>query len=306
MVSTVQALRPGPARAARGHVSRMNTMSHGVASFSQLSEPLSESRLRQLVTGPGRLWTDVRVVAETGSTNADLLAAAGDAGEEVPDGRVLAAEIQTAGRGRQGRTWESLPGAALTFSVLLRPRLVPKPARGWLPLLAGVAAATAVGTAARVGARLKWPNDVLVDDGKLAGILAEQTDGSIVVGIGLNVLGGPADLPVATATSLQEHGAGQTDRTDLLAAILTGIEQRYVPWRDAGGDPDASGLRPEYLSLCATVGRQVRVELPGQRQIAGTATGVDVFGQLLVQPEGAAGAAAEPVAVSAGDVIHIR
>lgn len=283
----------------------MNTMSHEVASSSQLSEPLSESRLRQLVTGPGRLWSDVRVVAQTGSTNADLLAA-GDPGEGVADGRVLATETQTAGRGRQGRTWQSLPGAALTFSVLLRPRLVPQPARGWVPLLAGVAAATAVGTAAGVAARLKWPNDVLVDDGKLAGILAEQSDGAIVVGIGLNVLGGPADLPVATATSLQEHGAGQTDRTDLLAAILTGIEQRYLPWRDAGGDADESGLRAEYLRLCATVGRQVRVELPGQRQVAGMATGVDPAGQLLVQPEGVAGPAAGPVAVSAGDVVHVR
>jgi BirA family transcriptional regulator, biotin operon repressor / biotin---[acetyl-CoA-carboxylase] ligase len=284
----------------------MRTMNPGVASFSQLSEPLSESRLRQLVTGPGRLWSDVRVVAETGSTNADLLAAAGDAGEGVPDGRVLATETQTAGRGRQGRTWQSLPGAALTFSVLLRPRLVPQPARGWVPLLAGVAAATAVSAVTGVGAALKWPNDVLVGDGKLAGILAEQSDGAIVVGIGLNVLGGPADLPVATATSLQEHDAGQTDRTDLLAAILTGIEQRYVPWREAGGDADACGLRAEYLRLCATVGRQVRVELPGRRQVAGTAAGVDAAGQLLVQPEGGAGGAGEPVAVSAGDVVHVR
>ena len=92
------------------------------------------------------LWTSVEVVASTGSTNADLLARGG------PEGQVLVAEEQTAGRGRAGRTWVSLPGASLTFSVLLRPASVPPSARGWLPLLTGVAVAAGVRSAAGVAA----------------------------------------------------------------------------------------------------------------------------------------------------------
>src|SRR5579875_1879015 len=132
------------------------------------------------------MWGPVDVVALTGSTNADLLAAAA-AG--APEGRVLAAEEQTAGRGRLGRSWASVPGGSLTFSVLLRPAEVAGSGRGWLPLLTGGAVATAVRAVAGVEGTLKWPNDVLVGDGKLAGILAEQTPdaSAVVVGIGLNV-----------------------------------------------------------------------------------------------------------------------
>lgn len=261
--------------------------------------PLSERRLRAAAVGRGRLWTDIRVVGRTGSTNADALAQA-EAG--APEGLVIAAEAQTAGRGRLGRDWLSVPRAALTFSVLLRPRIVPQAARGWLPLLAGVAVVSALAGAAGVDARLKWPNDVLADGGKLAGILAEQSGDAVVVGIGLNVRGAAADLPVATATSLEQHGAGQVDRTELLAQILRQLERWYLPWRGTGsGDADACGLRQEYLLRCATVGRQVRVRLPGDRTLEGTATGVDGTGRLLVSQENG-----ETVAVSAGDVIHVR
>jgi BirA family biotin operon repressor/biotin-[acetyl-CoA-carboxylase] ligase len=153
-----------------------------------------------------------------------------------------------------------------------------------------------------VHAALKWPNDILIGGGKLAGILAEQSGESIVVGIGINVLGGLADLPVATATSLELQGAGGTDRSDLLAGILGEIERWYLRWQRTGaGDAEACGLRQEYLRLSATVGSQVRVELPGGRVLRGTASGVDSGGRLLVTP----GAGAE-VAVSAGDVVHVR
>src|SRR5580698_891067 len=120
------------------------------------------------------IWRPIDVVASTGSTNADLMARAAD-GLEPLDGQVLVAEEQTAGRGRLGRTWTSVPGASLTFSVLLRPVTVPAGRRGWLALLAGVAVASAVRsvTGGGVAAVLKWPNDVLVADRKLAGILAE-------------------------------------------------------------------------------------------------------------------------------------
>jgi BirA family transcriptional regulator, biotin operon repressor / biotin---[acetyl-CoA-carboxylase] ligase len=249
--------------------------------------------------GPATMWTEIRILATTGSTNTDLLrlAAAG-----APEGLVLATESQTAGKGRQGRAWQTRPGAALTFSVLLRPDPVPQAARGWLPLLAGVAVVHALGRVSALEASLKWPNDVLVGQGKLAGILAEQAAGAVVVGIGINVLGGERDLPVASATSLERCGAGETDRTSLLAAILDEIEHWYVRWRETGhGDAETAGLRKEYVSLSATVGQNVRVLLPGERVLTGLASGVDGAGQLLVET-----ADAGLVAVSAGDVVHVR
>src|SRR5215468_10429170 len=131
--------------------------------------PLDAAALQRAAVRPQGLWRAVEVVGRTGSTNADLLARA-LRGE--PEGVVLAAEEQTAGRGRMGRTWVAPPYAALTFSLLTRPG-VPPARRGWLPLLAGVAVATAVTELTGVEARLKWPNDVLVGEAKLAGILAE-------------------------------------------------------------------------------------------------------------------------------------
>ena len=143
------------------------------------SPALRADLLTEAVTGgAGRLWTSVRIVASTGSTNADLLVRGG------PEGQVLVAEEQTAGRGRAGRTWVSQPGASLTFSALLRPASVPPSARGWLPLLTGVAVAAGVRSAAGVAVSLKWPNDVLVGDRKLAGILAEQSQDCGAVEIG--------------------------------------------------------------------------------------------------------------------------
>jgi BirA family transcriptional regulator, biotin operon repressor / biotin---[acetyl-CoA-carboxylase] ligase len=260
--------------------------------------PLDLARLRAAAGGPGTMWIDVRVVAETGSTNADVLELGADG---APEGLVIAAESQTAGRGRQGRSWQSRPAAALTFSVLLRPGSVPQGARGWVPLLAGVAAARAVRQVADVDARLKWPNDLLLGGGKLAGILAEQSGDAIAVGVGVNVLGRDHDLPTATATSLERGGAGPTDRTELLAEILRELQRWYQLWRETGGDAAGSGLRPEYLSLCATLGRLVRVQLPGDRILTGTAVDVDTAGQLLIRRGGG-----DFVAVSAGDVVHVR
>ena len=263
---------------------------------------LDEAALRAAVLTPGSIWSALDVVAQTGSTNADLMAAA-RAG--AAHGTVLAAEQQSSGRGRQGRTWATPPAArALTFSVLLRPAAIPPAGRGWLPLLAGVAAARALQSAATVDAVLKWPNDVLAGGAKLAGILAEQADDAIVVGIGINVGARAQDLPAPQPgalrpTSLALLGAASTDRTALLIAVLGELEAWYRRWT-AAGDPTASGLRAEYLRQCATIGTAVRVELPGGTQLTGTATGIDPSGQLVVATD------AGPVPVSAGDVIHVR
>jgi BirA family transcriptional regulator, biotin operon repressor / biotin---[acetyl-CoA-carboxylase] ligase len=266
------------------------------------------------------------MVAETGSSNADLLAAAREGARE---GVVLVAESQTAGRGRMGRRWTSPPRAGLTFSVLLRPYGVPAALLGWLPLLAGCAVTAAVPAVTAVHPRLKWPNDVLVGQAKLAGILAERSGSTVVVGIGINVFQRPAELPPGVAaTSLlleaavaereaaprsgegtaAEEAAGGSGtghpglRARVLVAVLDELSARYLAWRDqfSPGDADACGLRQEYLGRCVTLGREVTVTLPGGKSIAGTADGVDWAGRLEI------GTAQGTVPVSAGDVVHMR
>ena len=273
---------------------------------TQVRAPLDQAALRRALARPGGLWRDLEVVESTGSTNADLLARA-LAGE--PEGAVLAAEEQRAGRGRMGRTWTSPPRAALTVSVLLKPA-VPPARRGWLPLLAGVAVATAVTQVTGVETGLKWPNDLLAADAKLAGILAEAAGDAVVVGIGLNVSTEPAELShllaaarpgALPATSLRAAGATALDRAILLLAILGELEHRYRAWQQAGGDPDRSGLRAEYTGLSATIGRTVRAELPGGQALSGPAAGVDSDGRLLVRVS-----SGSEVAVAAGDVVHLR
>jgi BirA family transcriptional regulator, biotin operon repressor / biotin---[acetyl-CoA-carboxylase] ligase len=264
--------------------------------------PLDAAALRSRAVRPGALWREIEVVESTGSTNADLLARA-LAGE--PEGAVLAAEEQRAGRGRMGRTWTAPPRAALTFSLLLKPA-VPPARLGWLPLLTGVAVAAAVTTVTGVETRLKWPNDLLAADAKLAGILAEAAGDAVVVGIGLNVSTEPAEFPsprpgALPATSLRAAGATAPSREDILLAILEGFERWYRAWQQAGGDPDRSGLRPGYIRLSATIGRTIRAELPGGQALSGSAVGVDSDGRLLVLL-----ASGSEVAVAAGDVVHLR
>ncbi len=261
--------------------------------------PLEETALRRAILSGSDLWSELTVVASTGSTNEDLLTAAG-AG--APPGSVLVAEEQTRGRGRLDRVWQSKPGAALTFSVLLRPAGVPPGNRGWLPLLAGVAVAAGLRVQAGLETSLKWPNDVLAGQAKLAGILAEQTGTAIVVGIGLNVGQRHDELPSEQATSVWLEGATGADRAAILAAVLCEFEHWYQRWTSGPrpGDATASGLRAEYLKYCATVGKQVRVELPGGSVLTGRATDVDGVGQLVVST------ADGFHAVSAGDVVHVR
>lgn len=259
-----------------------------------MSAPLDDARLRAALAPR---WARVAVVAETASTNADLLA-----DDTAPDRSVLAAEQQHAGRGRFDRVWSSPPGSGLTFSALLRPG-VALPRWGWLPLLAGVALHEAVEAVTGVQSSLKWPNDLLAgsDGRKLAGILVQTSGAAAVVGIGLNVHARADELPVDTATSLAMCGAGDVDRTELLAAILTRLDARAAQWEDCGGDADACGLATAYRSACATLGRDVRVSLADGSTRNGRAVDVDGGGRLLVQPAGGA-----PFAVGAGDVEHLR
>jgi BirA family biotin operon repressor/biotin-[acetyl-CoA-carboxylase] ligase len=267
--------------------------------------PLREADLRRALLAPRGavnpgLWRDIRVVASSASTNADLLAAA-TAGR--PEGTVLVAEEQTAGRGRLDRDWTAPARSGLTFSALLRPSRVPPALRGWLPLLAGVAVVEALtALAADLPVRLKWPNDVLAGrtEHKVGGILVELVGDAAVVGIGLNVTLRTDELPAPSATSLAIEGA-QVDRDSLLRAVLRRLAGRYELWVAVAGDPEPSELRTAYLELCGTLGRPVRVVRAAQPDLLGTATGIDGYGRLLVDT-----ADLGRQIVGAGDVIHVR
>lgn len=253
--------------------------------------PLDRDRLA--APPAGRLRYSVEVVDRAPSTNA-LVAERARAG--AAEGLVVVAEHQTAGRGRLDRSWHTPARSALTFSVLLRPDAAPD-RWPWLPLLTGVAVHDAVGG----GVRLKWPNDVLHGDLKLAGILVERvatpTGPAAVVGVGINVSTTHDELPVPTATSLALAGH-ERDRTDLLLELLAELDRVYAVWVRAAADDEL--LRSTYTRRCATVGQLVRVELPSGDSLTGTAVDVDLAGRLVVQSGGTT------TVVGAGDVVHVR
>ncbi len=276
------------------------------ARWSELDRPpLDATALQAALVRDSRLWRSLEVAGEVGSTNAVLAGRAlgGEAADGAPEGAVLVAEHQSAGRGRLDRTWVSPPRAGLTVSVLLRPD-VPAARRAWLPLLTGVALAEAVGEVSGVRTSLKWPNDLLAADGaKLAGILAEATGGAVVVGTGLNVSTRREELP-PTATSLSVVTGAPVDRAPLLLAYLRALEQRYLAWTAALGDPVATGLAADYLARCSTVGADVTVTLPDGSELAGTATGVDWDGRLVLRTGSDSGG--DTVELASGDVRHVR
>lgn len=266
--------------------------------------PLNATALRKGLVREGGLWSEVTVVPSTGSTNSDLVALA-NAGKAA-EGAVLVAEEQTSGRGRLDRQWTAPARSGLFFSVLLTPTEVPVERWGWVPLLTGVAVASGLSRAAGVDTALKWPNDLLLTVGgeerKAGGILAERAGGDgVVVGVGINVTLREDELPVPGAGSLALAGAVTTDRDPLLRAVLRSLEEWYGRWRAAGGDPGASGLQETYAAGCATLGRRVRAELPGDRSVIGEAVAIDGDGRLvLATGEGVQ----EPV--GAGDIVHLR
>jgi BirA family biotin operon repressor/biotin-[acetyl-CoA-carboxylase] ligase len=262
--------------------------------------PLDAAALNRALTGPESGWREIRVVQETTSTNSAL---ARLAREGAGPGLVLVAEHQSGGRGRLDRAWTSPPGAGLTFSVLVEPAGVAPDHWPWVPLLAGVAVAEGVRRVTEVDASLKWPNDVLVGDRKLAGLLSERVEAPnaslAVVGVGLNVTLRADEVPTAEATSLALEQAATTDRTVVLREVLRVFDRLFRAWLREGGDPRA-GLLESYLRRCSTVGRQVRVALPGGSALAGEAVRVDDHGRLVVRT-----GAGEQV-VGAGDVVHVR
>jgi len=240
---------------------------------------------------------EIRRFAEIDSTNTYVL---GRARQGAAEGLVAVAEHQTAGRGRLDRRWESPSGANLLASVLLRPGC----AADDLHLCSGsvaLAAADACGEVAGVVPVLKWPNDLLLEGSKVAGVLAEADfDGTrlrgVVVGIGLNVAWpGPAE---AGGTCLDDAGgsAQPVDKGLLLDLLLEGLARRRPLLDDRAG---RRILADEVRRRCATIGQRVRVTLPDD-EVTGAASGIDDAGHLVVETESGRRL------VSAGDVVHLR
>ena len=209
---------------------------------------------------------------------------------------MLIAESQTAGRGRHGRSWSTPPRSQIALSVGVGVGAVPSEAWGWLPLLTGVAVVDAVAEVTGLTAGLKWPNDVLVGNGKLAGILAEVAapEPVVVVGLGLNV----TEAPDPVATSLSMLGASRRPHRTLAEAVLRHLATRIGSWRTAKG-ADAT-LAADYRSRSVTIGNRVRASLPGDRAVEGVADDVDELGRLRIDTGD------EVLTVSAGDITHLR
>lgn len=256
--------------------------------------PLDAAKLRQALP----TWRRVDVVDTTGSTNADLLAQATLAADRT----ALVAANQSDGRGRLARQWVAPQDSTVAISALLHPHGLSSKDLGLVPLATGLAIVDALVKTAGLpeqSVRLKWPNDVVVSGRKICGILVEAASFapiSLVVGIGINVSIETSELPVAHATSLLLEGATNLNRTDISAAVLNALSEREIQLHGS-----AEALMDDYRRVCATIGQQVRAELPGDRVIVGTAIDVRDDGELLIQD--VAGAVH---VVAAGDISHLR
>ncbi|MCJ1708983.1 biotin--[acetyl-CoA-carboxylase] ligase [Microbacterium sp. VKM Ac-2923] len=243
----------------------------------------------------------VQVVETTDSTNADVVAAVAADPAGWPHLSLLVTDDQRAGRGRLDRSWTAPAGTALAVSVVVDATMIPPAQRGWIPLAAGAAMTRAVrhqlaGHGAT--AELKWPNDVLVDGGKICGILAEVVPAdadTVVVGAGVNTRMSRADLPVTTATSFAAVGA-ECDDDRLLADYVDDLGKTLARL----AHDDVARVHDEIEKLCATIGREVTVSLPDGSTLQGTATRLDDDGRLVVE------AGTIETIVSAGDVVHVR
>jgi len=258
---------------------------------TDLRRPLDPGALQAAV---GPRWT-IRHVAVTGSTNSDL------ARRDTPDRTVLVAEQQTAGRGRLGRHWVAPAGSGLLFSAAVRVDGIPAARRAWIGALLGLAIVRGIDRVTGLAAALKWPNDVLIDDRKVAGLLAEAVGDLVVVGAGVNVTTSAAELPRPDACSLASAGATDPDRTVLLAAVLRAFDDIVQSWTASGGEVLGTDLASEYRAACRTLGRRVRLDLPNGGHLVGAAVDVAADGSLVVDTDDGT-----RTSFAAADVVHLR
>ncbi|WP_232493421.1 biotin--[acetyl-CoA-carboxylase] ligase [Novosphingobium kaempferiae] len=233
----------------------------------------------------------IEVVAETGSTNADL-AKRLSGGEYLSEGRWLVADRQTAGKGRLGRAWDDGAGNFMGSTVV---RIAPTdPAPATLALLTGLAVHEALSTFRSEGLQLKWPNDLLLDGGKVAGILLEMVSGVVIVGIGVNLAHAP-DVPGRKVVALSDYGK-DVSRDDFAGALAAAFDIELQRWRSVGLAP----LLRRWQSAAHPVGTSLRVLPPGEDAVEGTFAGLAEDGNLrLALSDGAIRT------IHAGDVLLV-
>ena len=230
----------------------------------------------------------VSVVDLTASTQSDLAELVN--ASVAKSGEVIAAEFQSAGRGRLDRSFEAPPESALLFSFFLKPKRA-RSDWSFISFLAAMAMHEVISKDIADKVSLTWPNDVLIGDRKVAGLLAQQIGDGVIVGIGINVAMGADELPVPTATSLALAGSSNLDRNLLLSAFLNQFADIFKEW-DSGGD-----FLEEYRQVCSTLGRQVRVEVLGRDSIEAEAVAITAQGALILS---------DGTEVNVGDVVHLR
>lgn len=254
------------------------------------------------------LTPGLEVLASIDSTNAELVRRERD--EPQPHFTTLVTLDQTAGKGRLDRTWSAPPETSAAISVVIRPT-VPVEKRGLLTLLGGLASRSAVASELPHSlVTLKWPNDVLVGGRKISGVLAQLVPetGAVVLGVGINTAMNESDLPVPTATSIvvernyQEPRSARQIADSVVAEFLVALAGLVARFEIAGGDIDLAGLRDELEHACATIGMEVRVELPDGTVTTGRAIGIGADGALLLVSDDDD----RPASIFAGDVKHVR
>ncbi|CAN2217747.1 BirA Biotin-(acetyl-CoA carboxylase) ligase [Candidatus Nanopelagicaceae bacterium] len=229
------------------------------------------------------------MVEVTGSTQDDLFELA-SSGTAIPK-TILASEFQSHGRGRLDRTFEAAPHSALTFSIYIEPK-VDKEEWSFLTLLAGLSVHEALHNLdPQIQVGVKWPNDLLINEKKFVGMIAQATPKGVVLGIGINVGMSSDELPVESATSLAIEDFAILDRNLILASIINHFEINLEMWEN-----DQSFLA-QYRSASVTLGRDVEVTLPGGEVAQSLAIDISNAGGLMLE---------NGREITVGDVVHLR
>lgn len=231
----------------------------------------------------------VSVVEVTGSTQDDLTQLVAD--KKAKSGEVITSEYQSAGRGRLDRKFDAPASSALMFSFFVEP-IRDKSDWSFLPLLTGLSAIFSLTTLdPEFSPTLKWPNDILIGDGKVGGIIAQASGEGVVIGVGINVGMSQEELPVVTATSLALHNFSILDRNLILSTFLTTFEELFERWQN-GED-----LRHLYKERSTTIGHDIRIEHPDGSHKNGKAVDVTPAGELILE---------DGSRVTVGDIVHLR